>query len=125
MTFDERETYERMLAAARLIKRRRHRRLPGEEPEFPASEKRPYRTSPPMWVELPGVDVAAVRRKTGFSQERFAHRFAIPLSTLRHWEQGTRRPRGSALALLHVIAFNAPIAVRAIVRARQRRLFGE
>jgi putative transcriptional regulator len=49
------------------------------------------------------VDVAAVRRKTKLSQERFARAFRISTHTLRNWEQGRRAPDGPALALLTAI----------------------
>lgn len=49
------------------------------------------------------VDVAAIRAKTGLSQERFAALFRISLHTLRNWEQGRRAPEGPARTLLMVI----------------------
>ena len=94
------------------------RRLPGEEPDFPAVMCRPYR-APPLNKALPDVDVAAIRKQLGLSQARFAHRFGFSVGTLRHWEQGKRKPLGCALALLHVIAYQPAAATRAIIRARQ------
>lgn len=49
------------------------------------------------------VDVAAIRAKSGLSQERFAEVFGISLPTLRNWEQGRRAPEGPARVLLQVI----------------------
>jgi len=49
------------------------------------------------------MDVAAVRRKTRLSQERFARAFRISTHTLRNWEQGRRVPEGPAWALLTAI----------------------
>ena len=51
-----------------------------------------------------GEDVAALRRFTGLSQERFALALGISVHTLRNWEQGRRMPEGPALALLRVAA---------------------
>ena len=98
-------------------KRGAERRLPGEEPWLPALMKRSYRVgrSANRPVE---VDVVAIRKRLGLSQEVFAHRFGFPVATLRHWEQGNRRPRGCALALLHVIDYNPGVATRAILRAK-------
>src|SRR5687768_5204654 len=79
--------------------------------------RRPYR-APLARHELVDVDVAAIRKGLGLSQARFAHRFGFPVATLRHWEQGIRRPRGCALALLHVIAYNPGVATRAILKAK-------
>ena len=49
------------------------------------------------------IDVAAIRRKTGLSQEKFASAFHISLHTLRNWEQERRVPHGPAYALLVAI----------------------
>lgn len=47
------------------------------------------------------LDVAAIRRRTGASQARFAQSIGIAISTLRNWEQGRRRrPEGPARVLL-------------------------
>ena len=93
------------------------RRRPGEEPYFPAPTTRPYRLALSQF-DLIDIDVAAVRARLGLSQARFAHQFGFPVATLRHWEQGVRRPRGCALALLHVIAYNQAVATRAILKAK-------
>jgi putative transcriptional regulator len=60
------------------------------------------------------VDVKAVRRRTGLTQEQFAAKFAISLGTLRHWERGDRMPRGTALVLLNVIAKEPRAVMRAL-----------
>ena len=101
-----------------MAKRGPYRRSPGEEPYFPAPTGRLYR-APLADFNLADVDVAAIRRQLDLSQARFAHRFGFPVSTLRHWEQGVRRPRGCALALLHVIAYNPAVATRAILKAKR------
>lgn len=49
------------------------------------------------------VDVAAIRKRLGLSQGEFAARFGFKLDALQNWEQGRRRPEGSARALLRVI----------------------
>ena len=55
--------------------------------------------------EIPAsIDVKAVRKQVGMTQEQFAASFGISLGTLRHWERGDRIPRGPALVLLHVVA---------------------
>jgi putative transcriptional regulator len=59
------------------------------------------------------IDVQALRARLKLTQEEFASRFGIQLGTLRHWERGDRKPRGTALVLLHVID-RAP---RAVLRA--------
>ena len=60
------------------------------------------------------IDVKAIRKKTGMSQQRFCATFGISLGTLRHWEQGLRAPRGPARVLLKVVD-NDPQAVIRVV----------
>jgi len=62
----------------------------------------------------PKVDVKAVRERTGLTQEQFAATFAISLGALRHWERGDRKPRGTALVLLNVIAKDPQAVLRAV-----------
>ena len=54
-------------------------------------------------VMVPVVDVRAVRRKLGMSQDVFARQFGVSAATVRNWEQGRRRPEGPARVLLQVI----------------------
>jgi putative transcriptional regulator len=58
------------------------------------------------------IDVSAIRRELKMTQAEFAARFGFSLDTLRHWEQGKRRPEGAARAYLTVIS-RASDAVRA------------
>jgi putative transcriptional regulator len=68
-------------------------------------------------VHIPAaVDVKAIRANLGMSQQEFSGRFGFSVNTLRHWEQGTRVPEGSARAYLRVIQ-RAPQAVQAALRA--------
>lgn len=60
------------------------------------------------------VDVKAIREKTGMSQQRFCATFGISLGTLRHWEQGLRTPRGTALVLLKVVDKNPKAVIDAV-----------
>lgn len=74
---------------------------PDAKPLVPSDFKRMARTP----------QVKIIRRALGLTQEEFAHRFHIPLGTLRDWEQGVATPDQSARAYLTVIARN-PDAVR-------------
>lgn len=68
-------------------------------------------------VHVPAqVDVRAIRRKQGMTQEEFARQYGFSVDTLRHWEQGKRRPEGPARAYLLVIE-RAPATVRKVLRA--------
>ncbi|GFM29097.1 DNA-binding transcriptional regulator [Novosphingobium sp. PY1] len=55
-------------------------------------------------VEVPTVDVAAIRASTGLSQGAFARSIGVAKGTLLNWEHGRRRPSGPAQVLLAMIA---------------------
>jgi putative transcriptional regulator len=63
-------------------------------------------------VEITPLDVKAIRKRLLKSQIEFARMIGVSVSTLQNWEQGRRRPEGSARALLKVAAAN-PKAVSA------------
>lgn len=80
------------------------------------------------------LDVAAVRQKTGLSQDKFAQAIRISPHTLRGWEQGRRQPRGPARALLWALerdpqavmmALRPDLAKEAATQANTRRGFSE
>jgi putative transcriptional regulator len=50
------------------------------------------------------ADVRAMRERYGLSQAKFAALMGISVGTLRNWEQGRRRPEGSARVLLRVVS---------------------
>jgi len=77
----------------------------------PASRETIVRVSIPETV-----DVADIRGKLGLSQEAFARRFGFSVRNIRNWEQGIRRPEGSARAYLVVID-RAPRAVQKALAA--------
>jgi len=54
-------------------------------------------------VEVPSVDVAAIRARTGLSQSAFARSIGVAKGTLLNWEHGRRRPTGPAQVLLAMI----------------------
>lgn len=56
-----------------------------------------------VYPKPPKIDVAAVRAKTGLSQNEFAKRFMLAPGTVRNWEQGIREPEGPSRLLLAVI----------------------
>lgn len=58
--------------------------------------------------------VAVMRRSMMLTQEEFATRYAIPLGTLRDWEQGRTEPDATAKAYLKVIAAEPEMAARAL-----------
>jgi putative transcriptional regulator len=66
--------------------------------------------TPGLRVHVPkSVDVSAIRRKTGLSQEAFSARIGVSPATLRNWEQGRREPEGPARVLLALVSKNPAI----------------
>lgn len=55
-------------------------------------------------VEIPTVNVAAIRASTGLSQSAFARSIGVAKGTLLNWEHGRRHPTGPAQVLLAMIA---------------------
>jgi putative transcriptional regulator len=66
-------------------------------------------------IEVPNVDVAAIRARTGLSQAAFARSIGVARGTLLNWEQGRRRPTGPAQVLLAMIA-KKPALVKEMLR---------
>ncbi|KZD06769.1 helix-turn-helix domain-containing protein [Oceanibaculum pacificum] len=66
-------------------------------------------------VHVPeSVDIPALRRREGLSQEQFARRYGFALSALRDWEQGRRQPDRAARLLLRVIEREPEAVQRAL-----------
>ena len=38
------------------------------------------------------MGIQEIRKSTGLTQEKFAEKFGVPLSTYKHWENGMRKP---------------------------------
>ena len=61
-------------------------------------------------------DAKAVREKLGLSQNQFAALIGISPRTLQNWEQGHRRPEGTARALLRVAESHPQAVLEALHR---------
>jgi putative transcriptional regulator len=57
---------------------------------------------PARVTEYPEPDVRRIRKRYDLSQEQFANLLGVRVGTLRNWEQGRRRPRGTARVLLRI-----------------------
>ena len=62
------------------------------------------------------LDVKAIRRKIGMSQEEFARHFGVSKRTVQDWEQRRRNPSGPSRAFL-VVVDREPEAVRRALSA--------
>ena len=49
------------------------------------------------------IDVKAIRRNTGLSQQNFAYAYGFTVEQIRAWEQGRNRPLGGLRAYLMMI----------------------
>ena len=63
------------------------------------------------------IDIKAIRKATGKTQEQFAATYRIPRGTLRDWEQGRRVPDAPARALLTIISRDPVAAERLLAGA--------
>ena len=71
---------------------------------------------PAHTITVETVDVAAIRKRLGLSQDAFAKKFGLSAATLRDWEQGRRQMDRTAQAFLKVID-KAPDAVERALKA--------
>ena len=55
-----------------------------------------------------------IRMKLHASQASFARMIGVSVNTLQNWEQGRRRPRGPAFALLKVTESNPRAVIKAL-----------
>jgi putative transcriptional regulator len=62
------------------------------------------------------VDISALRKRYGMTQQQFAEAFRISLGTLRNWEQGRRAPDGPAQRLLEIIEDRPDVALEVLNR---------
>jgi putative transcriptional regulator len=65
----------------------------------------------------PEIDVRAIRRATGMTQDEFAAAYQFSVRTVQQWERGAKRPSGPARMLLHAIKANPEGLRRAIAAA--------
>ncbi|NRB40959.1 MAG: type II toxin-antitoxin system MqsA family antitoxin [Pseudomonadales bacterium] len=67
-------------------------------------------------TEYSDMDIKAIRKKCHMSQSTFAQEFGFSVNTLKHWEQGNRKPAKSAMALLKIIDNDPEYALQALAR---------
>lgn len=79
------------------------------------------KTSPARWHISPEIDVKAIRKKTGLSQEDFAGSFGFSLDQIRAWEQLRARPLGGVRAYLILIGQDHRSIGQLLNAARERQ----
>jgi putative transcriptional regulator len=55
-------------------------------------------------IYVPEISVKETRQALKLSQRDFSRTYSLPISTIRNWEQGLRKPEGAARILLNLIA---------------------
>jgi putative transcriptional regulator len=68
------------------------------------------RLKPGRTFRYDAPDISAIRKALHVSQKEFAALIGVSVDTVQNWEQGRRKPRGPARALLRV-AWRKPKAV--------------
>ena len=63
---------------------------------------------------FPAIDITAIRKKAGATQDGFARQIGVSTATLRNWEQGRRQPDGPARVLLSMLARDPGIVARVL-----------
>ena len=69
---------------------------------------------PSRVFSLAEPDVRGLREKHGLSQPKFAALMGISVGTLRNWEQGRRKPEGSARVLLRVVERHPEVVLETV-----------
>jgi len=79
------------------------------------------RRKPSRAFQVGEPDVRAVRQAYRLSQTRFAALMGISAGTLRNWEQGRRKPEGSARILLRIVAKHPEAVLDVVSKASSGR----
>lgn len=79
-----------------------------------AGKIRRGQTKPSRVFAYDAIDIRKLRESAHVSQARFARMIGVSKGTLQNWEQGRRRPRGPAKALLRVFQKDPKAVVRAL-----------
>ena len=61
------------------------------------------------------IDVRAIRKSVGMSQQAFADTFGLKVASIRNWEQGRTEPEGPAKVLLTIISRRPKEALEALL----------
>jgi putative transcriptional regulator len=72
------------------------------------------KAKPSRVFQYDAIDIRKLRESVDVSQAQFARMIGVSKDTLQNWEQGRRRPRGPAKALLRVFEKDPKAVVRAL-----------
>ena len=77
-----------------------------------------------LYPAAPVVDVRAVRKKLGLTQQAFAKRYGFGVATIRDWEQGRSQPDQAGRSYLIVIEREPETVWRALEAAKDGMVAG-
>ncbi|MCV0352773.1 MAG: helix-turn-helix domain-containing protein [Nitratireductor sp.] len=76
-------------------------------------------TTKPHKLHVPAeIDIKAIRKSLGLSQEDFAAEFCFSISQIRDWEQGRSRPLDNTRVYLLMIAKNPDVVRKMLEEIR-------
>ncbi|UOF79252.1 putative transcriptional regulator [Caudoviricetes sp.] len=78
------------------------------------------KAGPARWRVPPELDVKAIRKKTGFSQDAFASTFGFSQEQVRAWEQNRNRPTQGLRAYLLLIEANHVMVLQMLEASKSR-----
>ena len=87
-----------------------------------AGEIRAGCTTPRRVYEIKPPEIQSVREKRNVSRNEFLFMFGVSVRTLRNWEQGRRKPKGPAKALLCVASRDQKASIDALHAAELTRM---
>jgi len=79
-----------------------------------AGKIRKGRMKPSRVFKYKPVDIKKIRHQVNSSQAEFAQMIGVSERTLQNWEQGRRKPRGPARALLKIFDENPKVVIKAL-----------
>jgi putative transcriptional regulator len=77
-------------------------------------------TTPARLYVPPEIDVKAIRKNTGLSQENFAYAYGFTVEQIRAWEQGRNRPLGGLRAYLMMIGSDPESVMKLLQSIRKK-----
>jgi putative transcriptional regulator len=76
----------------------------------------------PARLHVPAeLDVKAIRKRVGLSQETFAYSYGFTVEQIRAWEQGRSRPLGGVRAYLMLIELDHESVSRILESTRSKK----
>ena len=69
-------------------------------------------------TEYPKENIREIRQRNNFTQKYFAELLGVSSKSVEAWEEGTRKPTGTAIRLFQLMELNPDIINDALIRQR-------